>query len=129
MSVKKGAAGKVTVCTVCGQEMYPNLRGLGVNREIVMMCVANPNHQEHLLCDHGKILKERRSHTEKNKNKIYWSCFLSYHENRDDACKWENKSGQKIWLWEEEILKNFELAKQARISQNRDRQKSAKRCE
>ena len=127
MSVKKGAAGKVTVCTVCGQEMYPNLRGLGANREIVMMCIDNPNHRDHLLCDHGKMLKERRSRKNQRKNNRYWSCYKPFHDN---PCRWENKSGQKIWLWEEEILKDFELAKNARISQNRNalEQKCAKRC-
>ena len=130
MSVKKEATKKVTVCTVCGQKMYPNLRGPGANREIVMMCIDNPNHYEYLLCDHGKMLKERRSQSEKNKNKTYWSCHLFYHENRDNTCKWENKSGQKIWLWEEEILKNFESAKQSRMGHNVNalRHKSDKRC-
>ena len=127
MSVRKEAAKRETLCTVCGQKMYPNLRGSGANREIVMMCVDNQNHQAHLLCDHEKMLKERRSQTEKNKNKIYWSCYKSYHEN---PCKWENKSGQKIWLWEEEVLKIFESAKQARMGQNvnAQRQRSARRC-
>ena len=130
MSVRKETAKRETLCTVCGQKMYPNLRGSGANREIVMMCVDNPNHYDYLLCDHGKMLKERRSQNEKNKNKIYWSCHLFYHENRDDTCKWENKSGQKIWLWEAEILKNFESAKQARMGQNVNalRHKSARRC-
>ena len=115
MSVQKGAPEKVTVCTVCGQEMYPNLRGLGVNREIVMMCVDNPNHREYLLCDHGKMLKERRSRKQQSKNKIFWSCYKPYFEN---PCKRENKNGQKIWLWEEDILKNFESEKQIRMCQD-----------
>ena len=99
---------KGQMCTKCSREMYPNFRGTGANKELVLMCVKR--HEEQLLCDHGKILKERTKH---NTNRKFWSCFISFNEKPKEKCGWENSMGQTIWYWEDDIKQTLKIAEDA----------------